>query len=210
MDGKQKITYGLIAVAVVIVVYFSVKYIKKQGIKSAVTYAKQIYSQFSGVIETDARLNSFLYKIWRHVGWGDTWAKKAIAERTAWSAAFISYLYRNYSDFPKSASHSNYIVTARNNSKNNTGNFRLRRIDQYKPQEGDIVCMNRGGNNFTYDTIYAGAISHCDTVISVSSSRIVTIGGNVSNQIKKNTVLTRNGYLYGSGFFAIIENRHNF
>lgn len=180
----------------------------RNNITIAMKNALEYFNKYKGIKETDQRLYDFLYKLWRHVGYSDNWAKKAIKDRIAWSAAFISYVYKDYVDFPKSASHSYYIVASRENTQQNKGNFKLRKINEYKPQVGDIVCKNRGGKNYTYDSIFKGAISHCDTVVKVNRTSIETLGGNVSNQITKTIVPTKNGYISKSGYFAIIQNLH--
>ena len=184
----------------------SLLFLFRKKITNAMTNAINYFNTYRGITETDKRFYDFLYKIWRHVGYSDSWAKKAIQDRIAWSAAFISYVYKDYTDFPKSASHSHYIVASRENTQLGKGNFRLRKINEYKPKIGDLVCINRGGKNYTYDSIFKGAISHCDTVVKVNPTSIETIGGNVSNQISKTIVPTKNGYINKSGYFAIIQN----
>jgi hypothetical protein len=201
MRNATKIGIGIGAVTLAAIVFGNKDKIQK--------LALSLYDQYKGITETDAGLFDLLYKMWRHVGYSDVGAKSAIKNQTPWSAAFISWVMQKYPDFPKSASHSNYIVTARENYQAKKGNFWLRGPLAYKPKVGDILCMNRGGKRYTYQTIFRGAISHCDVVVEVHKDHIVTMGGNVSNQIKRNVVKTKNGYVdYREGYFAIIQNRH--
>lgn len=200
---KSDIKLMLLVALFIAVTFISINLVRKMKNK-AVTLAKELHQNYGGTPETS--LYDFLYTIWRNVGYSDAGAKSAITNRTAWSAAFISYAFKDYPDFPKSASHSNYIVKSRDNEQNGTGTFRLKRTEEYKPKVGDIVCKNRNGGNYTYDSIYKGAQTHCDIVTEVRDNEIVTIGGNVSDTVKITKVSTSNGYINKSGYFAIISN----
>lgn len=132
MTPKQIRNIQLAAIAVVCIVslYFIHKKMKKAKQKKPIQDAVILYNTYKGQKETDANLEAMIYKMWRHLGWSDSYSKKALVNKTPWSAAFVSWTMRNYPDFPKSAAHSNYIVEARNNTKNNTGNWKLRRLDE--------------------------------------------------------------------------------
>lgn len=178
------------------------------GKPKGVSEAAGLFKKYRGIKEDSAAFKGVLKKMWRHVGYSDSSADRAIRNETPWSAAFISYAFRNYADFPKSASHSYYIVDSRTNTENRTGKFRLRRINKYRPKVGDIVCRGRGGVRLTYDSIYKGAISHCDIVVAIKDGYLITIGGNVSNQISITKVPIQQGYINKSGYFAVIQNLH--
>lgn len=196
--------YLTLAICLAVAVYIGTKMFRK----SAHT-AEKLKKEYEGIDENSPELYNLLYDMWRNVGYGDSDAKNAIANETPWSAAFISWLFKDYPDFSRSGSHSYYIVDARENEKNASGNFRLKRINNYRPKIGDIVCKNRSTGNFTYDSIYKGGISHCDIVTKVNKDSIETIGGNVSDKITKRVVPLKDGYINKSGYFAIIENRYN-
>lgn len=192
-----------IGLIITVVIFLAITLIIMSSVKQQ---AIQLAKKYDEIDEAD--MPEFLFKLWKNLGYSDSAANAAISNQTPWSAAFISYLFRKHKDFPKSASHSTYIVAARTNTANNSGKIRLRRINEYKPKPGDLVCKNRAGNNFTYDSIYVGANSHCDVVTKIRGSKIETIGGNVSNEVEKTYVNSNNGFISDPGYFAIIENRY--
>src|SRR6185312_7910289 len=71
----------------------------------------------------------------------------------AWSAAFISYIMRIDGagpKFPYAISHSVYINAAREGGYAITA----RRLEEYAPVPGDLVCEGRGrAGRLTYDSL---------------------------------------------------------
>jgi hypothetical protein len=135
-----------------------------------------------------------------------------------WSATFISYVMRkagvNNKDFPRATAHSKYIHAAiRNRLANGPGAaFVGRRVTEYRPKEGDLVCASRAGSNMTYDKAAKQDAykSHSDIVVYARPFEIGVIGGNVDDAV------TLTIYNLGAGGFltdksrqwiAILENR---
>lgn len=122
----------------------------------------------------------------------ETEAEAQIHAREAWSAAFICYIIkmshpgiRSNSVFLRSVRHVNFIRQAKLNKVNQTFSnpFWAYPIDEYAPQEGDIVCRSKNGSGITYASIanlHRGS-SHTDIVVEVNSSEnyIIVIGGNL-------------------------------
>jgi hypothetical protein len=110
-------------------------------------------------------------------------------EQHPWSAVFISWVMSRAGVGEKlknSPSHAGYIVWARQNiqSKNEvyTAYDVCDPISTW-PEPGDLICKNRGGNNFSLAIIKAFDISHSDIVVEVDTiaRTITTVGGNLCN-----------------------------
>ncbi|MDX1349651.1 MAG: DUF2272 domain-containing protein [Putridiphycobacter sp.] len=209
MTNATKIGIGLASITAVALLAKGGKVIPRSA-ASVVAPAIALYNQFKGIKETDPRLEELIYQMFRYVGWSDAKSKEAVRKQTPWSAVGISYALKQFPDFPKSASHSYFIVDARTNYKSNppTGNWHLRGIHAYKPQVGDIVCKGRAGRSYTYQSIKKGDPSHTDLVIGVTNTHLVTIGFNVGNGIAITNVPLKNGYINHSNYFATIQNKH--
>ena len=133
-----------------------------------------------------------------------------------WSAAFISWVMKTSgagANFRYSTQHSVYISQSIRDFLNqrNVG-FWGRRLNEYKPRVGDLVCWSRqdgidyvqqnGGN-------YAG---HCDIVVAVEPDRIFIIGGNVGDSVTRRPLPLVSGFLpglvlNGETLFAVMQNR---
>lgn len=122
----------------------------------------------------------------------------------AWSAAFISYVMRIAgagSQFPYSASHSDYIDIAKQMAIGQASGWVIiaERPQSYAPQPGDLICLGRGGGaNLTYDDLPAGHFpGHCDIVVDTSlPGQISVIGGNVDDAVTlKHVPITPEGRL---------------
>lgn len=166
--------------------------------------------------EGDSRTMDNLRKYWReggNVNWSD---QKMIDE--AWSSAFISWIMNKGgagNQFPRTASHSEYIRESIGNRKANNNNpFKGFKVEEpeAKLQVGDLVCYPRQ-SGVSYDTT-SSYKSHCDLVTELKEKEAISIGGNVSNSVTKTIVpLTSNGYIdksrdkksYG-GYFVVIKN----
>ncbi|MBM3071228.1 DUF2272 domain-containing protein [Lelliottia sp. RWM.1] len=123
-----------------------------------------------------------------------------------WSAAFISWIMRQSgaeNRFAYSASHATYISKSiRDRNQGNTNalywGFRL---NERKPQVGDLVCWDRDSDKVVdYDHQHLGHYnSHTDLVVSVSADEIEIIGGNVGNSVTRRPLaLTDEGFLSAS------------
>jgi hypothetical protein len=129
-----------------------------------------------------------------------------------WSAAFISFVVRRagYAGFRFAAAHARYV----NDSivKRETGQaspFWGFRLQEHKPQLGDMVCRWRG-KKITYEDAARrdGFTSHCDIVVGVGDDHMATIGGNVANSVSVTRYrLDANGNLDSSNnVFAVLRN----
>lgn len=123
----------------------------------------------------------------------------------AWSAAFISYVYRIAGAggrFPYSADHAVYINAARRVSLGQTDQWLVsaERVQDYAPQPGDLVCFGRGAaRGLRYEDLPTPKLftSHCDIVVDTTQpGRIGVIGGNVEDSVTLNWVpVTQDGRL---------------
>ncbi|EMP5044331.1 DUF2272 domain-containing protein [Citrobacter freundii] len=134
-----------------------------------------------------------------------------------WSAAFISWVMREAGAgdrFSYSASHATYIsksIRDRNQGNANALYWGYR-LNERKPQVGDLVCWDRDPDKVVdYDHQHLGNYSsHTDLVVSVSTDQIEIIGGNVGNSVtRRPLMLTAEGYLAagaqgGETLFAIM------
>jgi hypothetical protein len=68
---------------------------------------------------------------------------------------------------------------------------------QYYRQKGRYDNTPKIGDQVFFQT--GGGIGHTGIVVEVTSSTIVTVEGNSSNQVKKNTYNRSNGYIAGYG-----------
>jgi Uncharacterized protein conserved in bacteria (DUF2272) len=122
----------------------------------------------------------------------------------AWSAAFVSYVMRIAgagSQFPYSASHSDYINLAKQMKLGQTSGWSIvaERPEEYAPQPGDVICLGRGGaRDLRYDDLPAGHFpGHCDIVVDASvPGQISVVGGNVDDAVTmKHVPVTPDGKL---------------
>ena len=159
----------------------------------------------------------YVGEMWRHIGGG-------FAEFTGrdtqwpWSAAAISFMvrkasesYPKYANFKFAAAHARYIHDSinRREAKDETAPFWGFRLDERKPQLGDMVCRGRG-SEITYDHAKQqnGFKSHCDIIVQIKEDQVLAIGGNVSNSVSiAKYGLNSSGYLSGAGgVFALLAN----
>lgn len=128
-----------------------------------------------------------------------------------WSAAFISFIMRQagYADFRFSDSHDKYILDAKakRNANNTNAPFWLFRLNEHKPQLGDLVCMWRI-NPRTFDNLPNDFSSHTDVIVEIDDHTVKTLGGNVSQSVTQKTfALKSNGFLKSENkLFAIMRN----
>jgi hypothetical protein len=121
-----------------------------------------------------------------------------------WSAAFISFIMQESgagNTFKRSGRHATYIVDSVKNKDTANYPFRGYRINERRPEIGDLICAPRGkeNTNLTYDMIVRTGDfkSHCDIVVAINTnSTIEVIGGNVGDTVAKTIVaLNRDGYV---------------
>ena len=135
----------------------------------------------------------------------------------AWSAAFISYVFRIAgagNRFPYSPDHADYINAARRQSLGETNRWLVYavRVQDYAPQPGDLICFGRGGaNGIRFENLPTEKIfpSHCDIVVDTSQpGQISVIGGNVQDSVAMNVVpVTPDGRL-ATPDGTVLDTRH--
>jgi hypothetical protein len=121
--------------------------------------------------------------------------------RVGWSGAFISFVMKDAgakARFPYSGTHTTYIARAIENRKKG----RLKapivgyRPGEYAPRPGDMVC-NSLTSGIDYDHINRPYAAHCDVVVGRGFRQIFVIGGNLTNSVRKRTLLTdESGHVY--------------
>ncbi len=121
--------------------------------------------------------------------------------RIGWSGAFISYVMKDAGArkrFPYSGTHTTYIARAIENRKKGLLNAPIvgYRLNEYAPRPGDMVC-NSLTSGIDYDHINRRYAAHCDVVVKRGFRHVEVIGGNLTNSVRKRTLLTdENGYVY--------------
>jgi hypothetical protein len=161
-----------------------------------------------------ARVNTY----WRAVGKPQL---DGLDCRAPWSAAFMSWVIQGAGvpegQFPPSQAHGVYLASLIEDSAYSGRYFVPRRITDYSPEPGDLICAYRGTSRADGSSSYASAWSlrsanaHCDLVVDKKDGTLETIGGNVRNSVSKVTLeLDGNGRLQPvprRPWFLILENR---
>ncbi|TDF84423.1 DUF2272 domain-containing protein [Pseudomonas sp. H9] len=142
-------------------------------------------------------------------------------EEVPWSAAFISWVVRKagpaYANFRFAASHSAFVnnaIKARVTERLDKP-FWGYRINEQKPELGDIIQRNRSSGSFTYSYAenHASYISHSDIVVEVTPDVVRVLGGNVSDTVSlggdlQEYRLDAEGYIEaGQRVIALLKNR---
>lgn len=171
--------------------------------------------------ETDPAMRDTLRGYWRTVR-PESEIEKSIDERNAWSAAFISTVMKRAGagdSFKFSAAHYVYAAEAkRARFRGDTSKCWMYRIDEVKPEFGDVVCRDRaariGGpcSGTTYDNVDDGQrrATHGDVVTEVRPESIMVVGGNVRQSVKHRSItLDARGFVAqvtsGCKYFAILK-----
>jgi hypothetical protein len=172
-----------------------------------------------GVWEDDDSMHSGrVNTYWRSVG------KEGLSGmdcQKPWSAAFISWVMQMAgvpeSQFPRASAHWVYLSSAIDGASLPGRFFVPRRIMDYSPKPGDLVCAYRGidhpstNNGYTSTWAVRGANSHCDLVVAKSGQTLDVVGGNVRNSVSKtNLELDAQGHLLPvpkRPWFLVLENR---
>jgi hypothetical protein len=161
--------------------------------------------------EEDEPYNTYVHEMWAVVG--ENWfgnSKYPNGKDVPWSAAFISYVVANggpeYAEFLFDPSHSvfsNDAIRARVMEESNKP-FWGYRIDEERPEIGDIVHRNRltSGVVYSYDYAenHAHFESHSDIVCEVRGKVARAIGGNTGSG--EGTVAISEYELDDAGFLA--------
>lgn len=170
----------------------------------------------------------YVREMWARLGLPyDGASKYPSGEEVPWSAAFISWaVYRAgpaYAKFLFSDRHSAFVhhaIKSRVVGDRSTPYWGYR-IDEAKPEIGDIIQRNRAGNNFSFAFAESNSAykSHSDIVVEVRSGVVRVIGGNVGDTVSVKSVnskgqdsqdymLDATGHIgAGQGVIALLKNR---
>jgi len=138
-----------------------------------------------------------------------------------WSAAFISWVMLRAgvppSQFRPAIAHWVYLSQAIDDAVLPGRWFVPRRVSDYSPQPGDLICSSRGPRRpgmiggYTSPGMLQSTNTHCDLVIANDGRRLEAIGGNVRNSVSKISVeLDAQGRLRDvprRPWFMILQNR---
>jgi len=141
--------------------------------------------------------------------------------RQPWSAAFVSWVMQNAgvpeSQFPRSQAHGVYLASLIEDSPYSGRYFVPRRITDYSPEPGDLICAYRagswadGGNGYASAWRLRSANTHCDLVVAKNGSTLEAIGGNVRNSVSRSTLeLDGRGHIQPvprRPWFLVLQNR---
>lgn len=168
--------------------------------------------------DDDPRYSARVAMYWRAVG------KPRLSGmdcKEPWSAAFISWVMRSAgvseSQFPSSEAHAEYLAALVEAAPFGGRWFVPRRIGDYSPAPGDLICAWRG---FTRPVMPSGQVSaaglrgvkaHCDLVVAKNGRTLEAIGGNVRNSVSRSTLeLDGQGHLQAvprRPWFVVMQNR---
>nr|WP_240905918.1 DUF2272 domain-containing protein [Thiorhodococcus mannitoliphagus] len=168
--------------------------------------------------DDDYRHSSRVNSYWRAVGKPRL---NGMDCQKPWSAAFISWIMQSSgvpeSQFKRSSAHWVYLSDMIQNASLPGRYFAPRRLTDYSPQPGDLVCAYRKPsyvrtfNGYTTAAALNGVAGHCDLVVANNGQKLEVIGGNVRNSVSKSTLeLDSQGHLQQvprRPWFLILENR---
>jgi hypothetical protein len=141
--------------------------------------------------------------------------------RQPWSAAFIGWGIANSgvpeSQFVPATAHWVYLADIVDQAPYPGRWFVPRRIKDYSPQPGDLICASRGlthpetFNGYTTPGALAGYNTHCDLVVAKNDRILDSVGGNVANSVSKTNIeLDEQGHLVPvprRPWFVVLQNR---
>ncbi|MEG1040616.1 MAG: DUF2272 domain-containing protein [Pseudomonas sp.] len=172
--------------------------------------------------ERSAPYYTYVREMWAAIGEPyDGRSRYANGEEVPWSAAFISWVVRKagpaYANFTFASGHSVFVnnaIKARITERLDKP-FWGYRINEQKPELGDIIQRNRSSGNFTYTYAenHASYISHSDIVVEVTLDVVRVLGGNVSDTVMmsgdlQEYQLDADGFIApGQRVIALLKNR---
>ena len=164
-----------------------------------------------GLQEGDAFASARVHDYWESVGRPNLSGDN---HEVPWSAAFISWDIESAGvprdQFCPDSRHTIYVEHMADRAQRPGAAFIPRRLDERKPQVGDLICASRAGGRTTLDNLDRGP-GHCDIVVEVRPGEVQAIGGNVEDSVSRSVFpLDESGFLTpisGRPFFTVIENR---
>jgi len=222
---EKLIIAGAVATSVVLglVVFISIRNKKKSLTKLNPTQkklrdiAESDVKLWAGKKETDPSVSDLLIGYWKLLGNTFTRAQMQSAsfqDKWYWSSAYVSHLLNSAGfNFKPRSYHSTYTVDAKENRTQGNKNafWAYRPTEKKKVEIGDVLVKNRGGGNYTYDTIQRSVPAHGDVVIDFIESGgkkyAVTQGGNVGNTVAKTNyeITNDNLFAYPEKFIAHLK-----
>ena len=168
--------------------------------------------------DDDSRYSGRVNDYWRAVGKPRLYGTDC---RQPWSAAFMSWVMRGAgvpdSQFRRESAHWVYLSSIIEEAPYRGRYFVPRRIVDYSPNPGDLICAYRGRSRSASTSSYVsargltGTPAHCDLVVGKSGGTLEAIGGNVRNSVSKVTLeLDSSGRLQPvprRPWFLVLENR---
>lgn len=168
--------------------------------------------------DDDAKFSGRVNIYWRAA---DQPAIYGIDCRQPWSAAFMSYIMSRAgvpdSQFRRATAHWVYLASMIEEAPYAGRYFVPRRVRDYSPQPGDLICAYREGKSPLSSQGYTSAQglkdtpTHCDLVVAKNGRTLDAIGGNVRNSVSKVSLeLDSQGRLQSvprRPWFLILENR---
>lgn len=168
--------------------------------------------------DDDSRYSSRVNAYWRAVGKPRIYGTDC---RQPWSAAFMGWVMGGAgvpeSQFPRVPAHWIYLSHMIEKAVYPGRYFVPRRILDYSPSPGDLICAYRGSSRplssggYTSAHGLNGKPTHCDLVVKKNGTTLEAIGGNVRNSVSKVTLeLDNSGRLQATPrrpWFLILENR---
>ncbi len=214
-NGWKKVTTNINGVSVSGVV--SGKYLRTPASESKEKLIAEIMGEWSRFDngngkETVDPYYKFVGEMWNRVNFGDLDGRN---DDWPWSAAFISFVVSNagYNNFKFSAAHAKYInqsIVAKN-ANDVTKDFWGFRLNEHKPELGDMVCFWRKRETKYDDASISDSFpSHADIIVEILDHKVRAIGGNVSNSVSDTLYsLNGDGFLTNEkNLFAIMQNRN--
>ncbi|EXJ13293.1 hypothetical protein D779_3884 [Imhoffiella purpurea] len=138
-----------------------------------------------------------------------------------WSAAFMSWVMQSSGvpsiQFARTTAHWIYLARMIDAAPLPGRYFVPRRIVDYSPEPGDLICASRKPSRVfsihgyaTARSLY-GVSAHCDLVVGKEGRTLESIGGNVRNSVSKSRLeLDAQGHLKPTKrrpWFVIMQNR---
>jgi len=123
---------------------------------------------------------------------------------TAWSACFISFVYKQADPtFPSASMHTAYATKLKSNP-----NWEVLDPSITPIKLGDIIVANRDGSRQKFQQKTWSGISHADIVVELTATSAKKIGGNTSSKadrVAEGTARLSNGILSEKIFFAVLR-----
>ena len=165
--------------------------------------------------ETDPGAYNMLTEYWRQgLGLSAVDAERAIAQRYAWSAAFICWVLRRAgagSGFAYSSFHSTYIAAAyQNRVQQSASAFKAYSARELLARPGDLLCttypVNGVAPSASLSQVRANTSGyHCDIVVQSAPGRLTLLGGNVADTVGMKTARTdARGFPITAEYFAVL------